>query len=349
MQVIRAIIGAGMVACLIGVITAVGPRIGADGFVAAAQANETFDEILRRLGRNKLPAGFVQANGRLEAEQVDVAAKLPGRLTQVLAEEGQIVDAGAVVARLDSTEIEAQLRAARAQVQRAERAKEQAEAAIAQRDSERTLAKQELDRTITLQDKGYATSQLLDQRRNQMNTADAAYRVAIAAQAEAVAAVEATHADVARLESVLDDTVLKAPRRGRVQYKLMQAGEVAGAGSRIVTLIDLADIYMTVFLPARAAGRLSLGDEARLILDPVPDYVVPGTVSFVAAEAQFTPKTVETADEREKLMFRVKLKIAPDLLKTYESRVKTGVRGVAFVRMARDADWPKHLVVKLPQ
>jgi HlyD family secretion protein len=105
---------------------------------------------------------------------------------------------------------------------------------------------------------------------------------------------------------------------------------------------------MTVFLPASAAGPLALGSEARLILDPVPQYVVPATVTFVASEAQFTPKSVETQEERDKLMFRVKLSIAPALLKQYENQVKTGVRGVAYVRVRQDAVWPDNLAVKLP-
>ena len=165
---------------------------------------------------------------------------------------------------------------------------------------------------------------------------------------QAKAALDAAQAAVAQLKTALTETVLTAPRRGRIQYKLMQAGEVAGAGTRILTLIDLADVYLTVFLPADAAAQLAMGDEARLILDPVPQYVVPASVSFVATEAQFTPKSVETAEEREKLMFRVKLRIAPDLLQKFESQVKTGVRGVGFVRTRSDLPWPASLATKLP-
>ena len=94
-----------------------------------------------------------------------------------------------------------------------------------------------------------------------------------------------------------------------MQYQLARAGDVVAAGAPIVTILDLTDVYMTIFLPAADAGRISVGDEARIILDPVPDYVVPASVSFVAADAQFTPKTVETKDERAKLMFRMKLKV----------------------------------------
>jgi HlyD family secretion protein len=106
---------------------------------------------------------------------------------------------------------------------------------------------------------------------------------------------------------------------------------------------------MTIFLPAADAGRLAVGDEARIILDPVPDYVIPASVSFVAADAQFTPKTVETTDERAKLMFRIKLKVDPQVLQQFYTRVKTGVRGLGFVRTKTDVDWPQELQVKLPK
>ncbi len=106
---------------------------------------------------------------------------------------------------------------------------------------------------------------------------------------------------------------------------------------------------MTVFAPAAVAARLEIGGEARIILDPVPEYVVPASVSFVAADAQFTPKTVETKDEREKLMFRVKLRLDAEVLKQYSRRVKTGIRGLGIVRTNAATTWPEDLQVKLPQ
>ena len=124
---------------------------------------------------------------------------------------------------------------------------------------------------------------------------------------------------------------------------------MVAAGAPIVTILDLTDVYMTIFLPAADAGQLAVGDEARIILDPVPDYVIPASVSFVAADAQFTPKTVETSDERAKLMFRIKLKIDPQLLQQFYTRVKTGVRGLGFVRTKADVEWPAELQVKLPK
>ncbi|CAA0099960.1 Uncharacterised protein [Starkeya nomas] len=327
----------------------VAPAAAQDSGKSIAGLGARLQELIGKLTGRGLPAGLFSTNGRIEAEQVLVSAKLAGRVAQVLVEEGQTVDAGEVVARMDTAELEAQLAGGEAQVRRAEKSIAEAEASIAQRESQRTLAEQEYERASTLKERGFGTIQSLDIRQSELNVALAALKAAQASLDEADAAADAARAEVARIRSQIDDSTLKAPRRGRVEYKLVQSGEVVAAGAPIVTLLDLSDVYMTVFVPARVAGRLALGDEARIVLDPAPDYVVPATVSFVAAGAQFTPKSVETADEREKLMFRAKLRIAPQLLRQYENRVKTGVRGVAYVRTDSATSWPDTLAVKLPQ
>jgi HlyD family secretion protein len=295
-----------------------------------------------------LPPGIAKANGRLEAEQVQIATKYAGRIAEVLAREGNMVDAGQVVARMDTVELEAQLAAAEADVQQAEHEKVQAEALIAQRKSERTFALQELERAAKLKETGYGTVEKLDQRRNEMTTAEAAYDAAVASLEAAKAKILAGRAEVARLKSQIDDSELIAPSRGRIQYKLAQPEEVLAAGGRVFTLLDLSEVYLTIFVPAQVAGPLAIGDEARVVLDPMPGYVFPANITFVATEAQFTPKTVETAEEREKLMFRVKLTIDPALRGRYENQVKTGLRGVGFVRTDPNTPWPDNLTVKLP-
>jgi HlyD family secretion protein len=294
------------------------------------------------------PPGFAQANGRTEATRVDVALKFGGRIAEVLAEEGAFIEAGAVVARIEATEMEATLRAAEAATRQARQELAQADALIAQREGELTLAEAELDRSQTLLDRGYATAETLDLRRATRTTASAALNSAKATRSSAEAAIEAAQARVAAIEADLADHVLTAPRAGRVQYRLAEPGEVLAAGGRVVSLLDLSDVYMDVYLPTAEAGRLALGADARLMLDAAPEYVIPATVSFVAAEAQFTPKYVETESEREKLMFRVRLKIPPDVLARYREVVKTGLPGVAVVRVAPEAIWPETLAVKLP-
>jgi len=297
---------------------------------------------------NALPPGIAEANGRLEAEQVEISAKLAGRIAVVLVKEGDMVHAGDVLARMDTSTLEAERQAAEAQVRVAEHQKTEAEAKIAQQESNRTFAQQQLVRATTLYHQGYGTGEKLDQQTDQLKTAQAAYDTAVASLAAAEATIAADKAVVATIQSNIDDSTLVAPRSGRIQYKLAQPGEVLAAGGRVLTLLDLSDVYMTIFVPASVAGNLALGDEARVTLDPTPGYVFPARVTFVATEAQFTPKTVETAEEREKLMFRVKLSAEPEIRKRYEEMIKTGVRGIGYVRTARDAAWPDKLAVKLP-
>jgi HlyD family secretion protein len=132
-----------------------------------------------------------------------------------------------------------------------------------------------------------------------------------------------------------------------VQYRIAQPGEVLGNGGKVLNLVDLGDVYMTFFLPETAAGRVALGSDVHVVLDAAPQYVIPAKVSFVASTAQFTPKTVETASERQKLMFRVKAQIDRELLRQHMKMVKTGLPGVAWIKLDPKAKWPTELEVKV--
>ena len=329
-------------------------------FIASARAQakppepiekvkKAVDTLINHLRGRDMPEGIVKTNGRIEATQVDVAAKYAGRLATVTVDEGDEVTAGQVVATISSPETEAQLRSAQAQVLKAKQAYAEAVALIAQRNSDLTFSRTDYERGKTLLQNGNIAQQVVDQRRNRFETADAAYVAANAQRDEADASIKSSVAEVERLQSILVELVLVSPRSGRVQYRLARAGEVISAGQRVLTILDLNDVYMTIYLPAEQAGRLTIGDEARTILDPIPQYVLPNTVTFVATEAQFTPKSVETTEEREKLMFRVKLQADPKVLDQYHKFVKTGVRGLGFVRTDPKIAWPKELEVKLPQ
>ena len=315
---------------------------------AAEHVRTDVESLIARLRGRDMPNGIVKTNGRLEATEVDVSAKYPGRLATVTVNEGDEVTAGQVVATISSPETEAQLRGAQAQVLKAKQALAEANALIVQRKSDLDFAGPDYERAQQLVAKGHMSTQVTDQRRNKLEAAQAAYVAAKAQRDQAEAAIKAAEADVERLQSILVDLVLVSPRSGRVQYRLARAGEVVAAGQRVLTVLDLNDVYMTIYLPAADAGKLALGEEARVILDPEPQYVFPATISFVATEAQFTPKSVETAEEREKLMFRVKLQGDPQLLDKYHRQVKTGVRGLGFVHTDPKVPWPAELTVKLP-
>jgi len=295
-----------------------------------------------------LPEGIFGINGRVEATQVDIATKIAGRVIEIKFREGDMVALGDVYALLDKEEIEAQLRQSEAQAELARRTLAKAEADAEARNADLILAQQNLRRTATLLQQGWETREKLDQRTQQLNSAIAALAASKAQIEEAKANVRAADANVNKLRANLNDTTIKSPVRGRVQYRLIEPGAVLSAGGRIATVVDLTDVYMTIFAPADVAGQLTIGSEARIVVDAAPEFVFPATVSFVAPESQFTPKSVETQSEREQLYFRVKLQAPPGLLKDIEDRVKAGLRGTGYVKVDPAATWPERLAIKVP-
>jgi HlyD family secretion protein len=295
-----------------------------------------------------LPAGIVSVNGRVEATQVDVSTKIPGRVIEIIPHEGDIVPIGSVVASIDTSQTMAQLHQAQASAELARQTLITRQASVASDDAQLDFANEELRRTSTLIAKGWSTHETLDKRQQELKSADAALKAAQSQVDEARAAVKTADAKVEELQAVIDDSTIKAPVRGRVQYRLVEPGAVLPPGGKIATVIDLSDVYTTVFLPAPVAGRLKIGDDARVVVDAAPEFVFPATVSFVAPESQFTPKTVEVQSEREQLMFRVKLQAPLQLLKNIEDQVKAGLRGMGYVKIDPAAEWPVRLTVKLP-
>lgn len=295
-----------------------------------------------------LPDGIAGGNGRIEVERVDVATKLPGRVSEIRVREGDLVEKDRIVGQMDVADLLAQRAAARAAVNRAVQGIARAKAEVGSAQAQLALAEVEMKRSADLLDKAVSPQSLLDQRRAQRDVAAAGLEAAKAAVADAEAAKEAAEAQVALLQVNIDDMSLKAPVSGRVEYRLVDPGTVIAAGGKVATLLDLSDVTMTVFLPTRLVGRIEVGAPARIVLDAAKDWVIPAKVDFVAAEAQFTPKNVETADEREKLMYRVKLRIAPEVLDTWRPYVKAGLTGMGYVTTAPSAVWPARLEVRLP-
>ena len=292
-----------------------------------------------------LPAGFASGNGRLEAVEVDVATKIAGRLAELGPREGDMVAAGVVVARLDADDLRAQLRAAEAQVAQAQKAVEESQAGVRKSRTDLALAGKTLKRTESLVDKGFISRSKLDTDQTGMEGAMAGMDQAQSRVAEADAAVAAAVAKMESLQATLNDTSLKSPINGRVLYRLAEPGEVLAAGGKALTLLDLSDMYMTIYLPTDQAGRVALGSEARIVLDALQGQAIPATVAFVAPKAQFTPREVETRTEREKLMFRLKIKPDPAWLAAHRDLAKGGMPGVAYVRFDATAPWPASLQV----
>jgi HlyD family secretion protein len=244
---------------------------------------------------------------------------------------------------MDTSDLEASLKKAEAEVLQAQRALDEAHANVAQMQSQLTLAKQELERTQSLVQRGYATKELLDQRQQQLDAATAALNAVNFRVNQSEHALEASQHDVELYKVNIADNTLVSPRDGRIQYRLANVGEVLPSGGKVFTMLDLTYVYMDIYLPTAETGKTRIGDDARIVLDARPDLAIPAKVTFIAAEAQFTPKAVETKTERDKLMFRVRVRIDPERLRAHAQAVKSGVPGVAYVKLDRQAAWPEGL------
>ena len=301
------------------------------------------------LSKPKLPPGFASGNGRLEATQVDIAAKYAGRLKTVDANEGDTIEAGQVVATIDTEPLQAQLRAAQAKIQEAQNNLRTAQAQARVKKSELDYAEKQYKRSKQLVASGAVSGQEADV---DLARAESARAALMGVQAQVVAsqsAIDAQTAESERLKATIADNTLRSPIRARVQARLAEPGEVVAAGGKVLSTLDLSDVFMYVFLPTNVTGKLSLGADARIVLDALPGFPVKAQVSFISPNAQFTPKTVETAEERHNLTFRVKLQI-PDKerLRAYERMVKVGTPGMGYVQLDPSAEWPKNLHLRPP-
>jgi HlyD family secretion protein len=293
--------------------------------------------------RNALPEGIVSGNGRIEGKLVDVSAKEPLRVKKIFVDEGALVVPNQVLAQLDTVTLEAQLAEAQANVDAAEERLAVSRASIVKQKSDIKLAGVEADRSKRLVDEGAGSQRELDVRNTKVETTKATLAEVEAMLQTSLQRVEAARANAAAIKTRIDDATLRSPVNGRVLYRLAEAGEVLPPGGKALTLVNLEDVYMEIFLPSEAAASLKVGAEGRITVDYEPKRSVAGYVSFVSPEAQFTPKQVETKSEREKLMFRVKIQLPKELAARYVQTIKTGVRGVGYVKVKDSAVWPSRL------
>jgi len=287
--------------------------------------------------------GFAAGNGRIETTQVDISTKLPGRLEAVLVKEGDMVKKGDVLARIDNNELNAKLMQAKAQVEQAKQQKNYALAMVRESQSALDYSKKNLTRTKSLYVDDNIPLATLQESETAVERANAALQASKVQVIGAEASIQAALAQVKSIEVNIDESILYSPVNGRVLYRLIEPGEVVGSGGKILSVLELTDTFMTVFLPTSEAGLVDVGSESRIVLDALPNIAIPASVTFISPEAQFTPKEIETEDEREKLMFRVKVKINPTLLEQHLNKIKTGLPGMAYIRLDKNKPWPQIL------
>ncbi|MFH1878063.1 MAG: HlyD family efflux transporter periplasmic adaptor subunit [Candidatus Omnitrophota bacterium] len=293
--------------------------------------------------KNAVPEGIAYGNGRIEAKLVDAVAKDALRVKEILVDEGDLVSPGQVLARLDANTFEAQLEEAKMRVATAEKNVASINFAVVKQKSFVENAEIEFERTRKLVEQNALSQREYDTRKTELDTSRAAYDEMAAKLNTAKQEVEVAKANVATIQTHIDDATLKSPVLGRVLYRLAEPGEMLSSGGKALTIVNLEDVYMEIYLPSEQAAMVKNGADSRITVDFVPDRAAVGYVSFVSPEAQFTPKQVETRSERDKLMFRVKIQIPKEAVIAYIDRIKTGIRGVGYVKIKDSAVWPDWL------
>lgn len=293
--------------------------------------------------QSDLPEGFATGNGRIETTQVDISSKLSGRLINIDSQEGDLVEKNQVLARLDIKELNAKLQEAMAYEQQAIENKNYALAIVEEKQSQLSLAKKDYDRANSL----YKTKSIPLAEFQKYETAfQTQQAVLTAAKSQVISSQSTINATAAQIETIkvnIEDSKLYSPVKGRVLYKIAENGEIVANGGKVLVVLDLLNTYMTIFLPTSQAGLVDIGSEARIVLDAIPNIAIPAHVTFVSPLAQFTPKEIETQAEREKLMFRIKVKIDSNVLEKYFDRIKTGLPGVAYIKLDKNVSWPDYL------
>ncbi|BBD77339.1 HlyD family secretion protein [Hydrogenophilus thermoluteolus] len=282
-------------------------------------------------------------NGRLELRQYDLASKIPGKVISVTVREGDWVEKDQLLVTLDSNELKAQREALEAQVTVAERAYAEAQAARRKAAADLELARASYQRTQELRQQKFASADQLDRARTAWINAQTALDLAEKRVALAAAQVDAAKAQLNVIDSKLADTQVLSPIAGRVLKRYVLPGEVVPAGATLISLVDPLDLYIDIFLTPAQMRDVALGQPAEIAPEGWPaDRVIPARVVFVSPEAQFTPKFVETADERAKLSFRVRVAADAQWLAQHRDALFGGLPAVARILVTEGTAKPRH-------
>jgi HlyD family secretion protein len=293
----------------------------------------------------------ILASGHVEATEVQVSTKVGGTLERLPVDEGSVVEAGQELAQIDTVDTRLALDSARAELARAraelrlllagprEEEIEEARAQLARAEADLAGAARDLERMEGLLAAGSGTTKARDDARTRHDVAAASVeaarqrlrRLEAGSREEekdaARARVGAADARIAQLEQQIEDASIRSPVAGVVTRKLSDEGELVAPGTGLLTVTDLANAWLNAYIPEPALGQIRLGQEAEVVTDDGQSRT--GRVSFIASQAEFTPKNVQTRDERVKLVFRIKVALGNE-----DGLFKPGMPATAFLAPA---------------
>lgn len=274
-------------------------------FIVAIFCSIGFFEYKNFFAKNN--DNIITGNGRVEAREVAVSAKFGGKIVELKVNEGDYVKKDQLLAVIDSRALEADIEAQKAKSNEILKQISAVDAEIKATNSDITFYTKELNRTKALIKQNFASQLELDKNNNALDKTKAKLNSLIANKNSLQASYKSLLATIKAQEINLSDMKIYSPINGVVLYKLVENGEMISNGSRMFIMYNPDDLYMTIYMPSENAGQVKLGEKATVKLDAYKNKTFPATITFIADNAEFTPKEVETQKERQKLVFRVKL------------------------------------------
>ncbi|GAB6182342.1 HlyD family secretion protein [Thermodesulfovibrio hydrogeniphilus] len=284
----------------------------------------------------KIPEGLIILSGRIEGREVNVAPKIQGRIFKLYKDEGNRVSQGELICEVDSEQLNARYKTAVENSQSAYYAILQSQANLMKAKANYEKASKDFERYSSLLKEELVSKSEFDRVKMQYESAKAE----VEALSKAISQTEANYrASQQRLKEVLADlneTKLYSPISGVVLSRLAEVGEVVNPGSVVYVLVDLSRLYVKVYVPEPDIGKLKLGLPARVYIDAYPDKYFNGKVTKIYEQAEFTPKNVETKEERVKLVFGVEVSV-----ENPEGLLKPGMPADVVIKWKESAHWIK--------
>lgn len=282
---------------------------------------------------------ILKGNGRIEGREIAIATKFSGRITELKVDEGDTVKKGDLLAVIDSRSLAANIDAQKAKLIEIEKQILATEAEIKATESDIKFFTTEVKRTKTLMKQNFSSQLEMDRNTNNLEKSQARLLSLEANKNALEASYKSLEASIQAKEIDLGDMKIYSPSNGVILYKLAENGEMLGPNGRIFIMYNPDELYMTIYMPSEKAGKVKLGEKAFVKLDAYSNKTFPAKVTFVAENAEFTPKEVETQQERQKLVFRIKLTLEDNS----NREAKPGMPGDGYVKLDSTKDWPNYL------
>lgn len=280
--------------------------------------------------------GLIYLSGRIEGREINVSPKIQGRIIKLYKEEGERVSPGELLCEIDSEQLSARYKATAETAQASYFAIAQAKANLMKAQASYEKVKKDYERYIGLLKEELVSKSEFDRVKMQYESTLADIEAANKAIVQAEASYRASEQRLKEAQADLKETKIYSTTQGVVLSRPIEVGEVVNPGTVLYVLVDLNRLYVKVYVPEPEIGKLKLGLPARVYIDAYPERFFNGKITKIYEQAEFTPKNVETKEERVKLVFGVEVSV-----ENPEGLLKPGMPADVVIKWKEDAPWTK--------